>query len=165
VTARRTGYLVALIVAVLALFASIAFTLGTGFRSAHGDDTDGWRRMMVGGSMMDGSMLGGSMMGGRGAGMWSGTGAGGPSYGWNGTGPVTLEQARAQATTWVSKYSGGATLDAGVTMPMGYAFTAVSKGHAVAMIMVNDDTGAVWGRLWTTAGSGGQSSPSPSTNS
>ena len=74
------------------------------------------------------------------------------TYGWNGTGPLSATQAREQAQRWVDRYAASARLGDQVTMPMGYRFLATTQGGTVvAMVMVDDDTGAVFGHLWAPA--------------
>ena len=68
----------------------------------------------------------------------------------SGTAAVSLQQAQTIAQDWVTKNVAGATLDPGVTMPMGYLFTATRENQIVAQIMVNDDTGQVITRSVTS---------------
>lgn len=67
---------------------------------------------------------------------------------------MTADRARAEAQKWVAQYSPGAAVDNGVSMPMGYLFTVSEDAHAVAVVMVDDDSGSVAGHLWTTSRSG-----------
>jgi hypothetical protein len=113
-----------------------------------------------------GSMMGergdgyGWMMGPRSSGQawiddwpggWSGDGwSDSKSYGWNGTGPVTAAQAREVAQRWLDRYATSARLGDPVAMPMGYRFLGSQGGTVVAMIMVDDDTGTIFGHLRPT---------------
>lgn len=126
---NRRGYLIALVIAVVTLVGSVGaaavYATSQGPRWAAASQADagdtGW------GGMMDGPGWGGGMMGGSDS----------------GTAVVSLQQARTIAQDWVTKNGVGATLDSGVTMPMGYLFTATRENQTVARIMVNDDTGQV----------------------
>jgi hypothetical protein len=89
--------------------------------------------------------LRGGMMGGG----WSNVG-GMMGQGWNqdnatGTPAVTREQAAKSAADWAATNLPGATLDSGLQMPMGYVFVAIKDGKVVAHVIVNDDTGTVFG--------------------
>lgn len=128
-SSNRRGYLIALVIAVVTLIGTVGaaavYATSHGARwaaasQANAGDT-GW------GGMMDDSGWGGGMMGGSDS----------------GTAAVSLQQAQTIAQDWVSKNAAGATLDSGVTMPMGYLFTATRDNQIVARIMVNDDTGQV----------------------
>lgn len=123
-----------------------------------GDATRGGGMMGDGGVSGNGWMMGGgdwsqynwdSWAGGG----WSGHMAG-PLEGWQGSGPVTADQARAEVQKWAAQYSPGAAVDDGVSMPMGYMFTASEDAHTVAVVMVDEDSGSVAGHLWTTSRSG-----------
>ncbi len=125
---NRRGYLIALVIAVVTLIGTVGaaavYATSHGSRwattyQADAGDT-GW------GGMMDGSGWGGMM-------------AGSDSR----TVAVNLQQAQTIAQDWVTKNATGATLDLGVTMPMGYLFTATRDNQTVARIMVNDDSGQV----------------------
>jgi hypothetical protein len=96
-----------------------------------GNNDNSWSPGLSGG-MMSGSSNGGGMMGG-----W---GQGSPTE----TPAVTLEQAAKIAADWTSTNFPGATLDAGLQMPMGYVFVVSKDGKVVAHVMVNDDTGKVF---------------------
>ena len=63
---------------------------------------------------------------------------------------VSLAQAQASARDWVAKNAPGATVDDGVTMPMGYVFTVTKDNQVVARMMVNDDTGQIAVSTWAT---------------
>jgi hypothetical protein len=69
------------------------------------------------------------------------------THGWNGAGPLTATQAREEAQRWLDRYSVAARLGDRVAMSMGDRFLAVRDGTVVAMIMVDDDTGTVFGHL------------------
>ena len=56
---------------------------------------------------------------------------------------VTAEAARSIADAWAVANQPGATMSAGVQMPMGYLFTVTEDGRNVGTIIVNDDTGQV----------------------
>jgi hypothetical protein len=141
---NRRGYLIALVIVIVTLIGTVgaaavyATSHGSSWAAASQGDT-GW------GGMMDGPGWGGGMMGGSDS----------------GTAAVSLQQAQSIAQDWVSRNAAGATLDSGVTMPMGYLFTATRDNQIVARIMVNDDTGQVITRSGTyptpaaTASSGG----------
>ncbi len=128
-SAHRRGYLAALVIAVVTLIGTVGaaavYATSHGSRWAAASPADngdtGW------GEMMGGSGRGGGTMGGSDS----------------GTATVSLRQAQTIAHDWVSKNAAGATLDSGVTMPMGYVFTVSQVNQMVARIMVNDDTGEV----------------------
>lgn len=123
----------------------------------------GWGPMMGDGGDDYGWMMGdrgddyGWMTGPRSSRDWTGKGPGSgwssdswgdsSSYGWNGTGPVSAAQAREVAQRWLDRYATSADLGEPVAMPMGYRFQASQGGTVVAMIMVEDDTGTVFGHL------------------
>jgi len=87
------------------------------------------------------------MMGGGGGSMMGAASVDGTVAALPGSGSVDSARAAARAKAWVDAYAAGSALDDGVTMPMGYRYTATRNGQTVAVIMVNDDTGAVVGRL------------------
>jgi len=64
-----------------------------------------------------------------------------------GAGPVTATQARQAAQRWLAGYAPSAQLSSQTAMPMGYRFLASENATLVAMIMVDDDTGTVTGRV------------------
>lgn len=175
-TTTRRKNIVALVVAVLVLLASVGTAVAVaasraavddqGYATRY-DDTDtntgnsgmadpddpGWGRSMMGdrgddyGWMMGSRSSRGWTCHGPGSG-WSGDGWGDSrSYGWNGTGPVSAAQAREAAQRWLDRYATSADLGGPVAMPMGYRFPASQGGTVVAMIMVEDDTGTVFGHL------------------
>lgn len=126
---NRRGYLVALVIAVVTLIGTVG--AAAVYAASHGSSRAAASQADAGdtgwGGMMDGSGWGGGMMGGSDS----------------GTAAVSLQQAQTIAQDWVSKNAAGATLDSGVTMPMGYVFTATRDNQIVDRIMVNDDTGQV----------------------
>lgn len=135
-TGQRSGYLITLVVAVLALLVSVAAAIilvvvprgGSVGRQQVSTSTDG-RQQGPGGSMMgDQGWDGDAMMGD-----------------WNDQGTTTLtpEQARAAADAWVAANQPGATVSDGIGMPMGYLFTLTQDGVSVGTIVVNEDTGQV----------------------
>lgn len=92
----------------------------------------------------------GSMMGARSYGMSSmmGTGwAGWSDHRMVGSGPVTAPEASLAAQRWLARYAPSAQLGDRTPMPMGFRFLASENGSLVAMIMVDDDTGTVTGRV------------------
>ena len=138
---QRRGYVIALVVAVLALVLSVGaamtfMTSGNGWHlntSARASSPDGWRQGLAGGGMMDHGRGGAGMMGGD----WDD----------QGTPSVTTDAAKAAAEQWAAANQPGATVGAVVQMPMGYLFTVTEDGRSVGTIIVNDDTGQVtwWG--------------------
>lgn len=175
-TTPRKRTLTALVAAILVLLASVGTAIAVvaasnnDGRAAHGqdyadrDDTygaQGSSRMTDPGSDAWGSghsMMGddsgyGGMMGTGWAGQgrmdgWLGGGwVDSRSHGWNGDGPLTRTQAREEAQRWLDRFAGSARLGDQAAMPMGYRFLGAQQGTVVAMIMVDDDTGAVFGRL------------------
>lgn len=133
---QRRGYLIALVVAVLALLVSLTAAVilvvlprgGSVGRQQVSTSTDG-RQLGPGGSMMgDQGWDGGGMMGD-----------------WNdrGTTIITPAQARAAADAWVAANQPGATVSDGIGMSMGYLFTLTKDGVGVGTIVVNEDTGQV----------------------
>lgn len=135
-TGQRRGYVIALVVAVLALIVSIGAAMtvmasGNGWHmnnAAQASSPDGWRQGLAGGGMMGQGRGGGGMMGD-----------------WNdqGTPSLTTDQATAAAEAWAAANQPGATVGAVVQMPMGYLFTLTKDGRSVGTIIVNDDTGQV----------------------
>jgi hypothetical protein len=169
-TTARTTYVIALVAAVLVLLASV----GAVFAMAASDSGPfgGKAQSGFGRYDSDAGPRAGSMMGGdAGNGAWSedrergemprmtaDRGCGGISawadaktYSWDGTGAVTVTQARVEAQRWVDSYAEGAELGDALTMPMGYRFLAVDGGTVVAMIMVDEDSGSVFGHLRASA--------------
>jgi hypothetical protein len=169
-TTTRTTYVIALVAAVLVLLASMGAMVA--MAASHSGPFDGQAHSRFGrydsdagpraGSMMDGDagnrawseegewgemprMLAGRRSGGMAGWAYAET------YGWNGSGAVTATQARVEAQRWVDRYAEGAVLGDAVSMPMGYRFLALDGGTVVAMIMVDEDSGSVFGRLWATA--------------
>lgn len=171
-TTSRSKTIAALVAAVLVLLASVgtAVAVGASRDGGAGDNLEGQvsRYADTDGSTgqpwmadPDDAGRGGSMMGSgsfRQAWMddwsdgWSGAGWGdSKSFGWNGTDPVTAAEARKVAQQWLDRYATPAELGDPVAMPMGYRFLASRGGTVVAMIMVDDDTGTVFGHLRPTA--------------
>jgi hypothetical protein len=148
-TGQRRGYVIALVAAVLALVVSFGATMafmvaGNGWHldnSARVARDDGWRQGLAGGGMMGQVRGGGGMMGD-----WNDQGS--PS--------ISAEAATTAARAWVAANQPGATVGAGVQMPMGYLFTVTKGVQPVGTIMVNDDTGRV---TWW-----GAAEPSPTTS-
>jgi hypothetical protein len=130
--ASRRLYMVALGAAGLVLAGSLVGAAAYAANSTPTGNNDGpWSQGMMGGGWDNGS--GGGMMG----------------QGWSQNGStdapeITLDQAKKIATDWSATNLPGATLDAGIQMPMGYVFVATKDGKAVAHVMVNDDTGKVY---------------------
>ncbi len=135
-TGQRRGYVIALVVAVLALVVSVGaamtvMTSNSGWHlntSAQASNPDGWRQGLAGGGMMGQGRGGGGMMGD-----WTDQGA--PS--------ITTDQATTAAEAWAAANQPDATVGAVVQMPMGYLFTVTRDGRSVGTIIVNDDTGRV----------------------
>lgn len=139
-TGQRRGYVIALVVAVLALVVSLGAAMtfmasGNGWHlnnSAQASTPDSWRQGLAGGGMMG-----------------QGRGAGGMMGDWNdqGTPTITPDAAKSAAEAWAATNQPGATVGALVRMPMGYLFTLTKDGRSVGTIVVNDDTGQVtwWG--------------------
>lgn len=133
---QRREYVVALVLAVLALLVSVgaAMTLmasGNGWHlnnATQASSPDGWRQGLAGNGMMGQGRGGGGMMGG-----------------WNDQDSprITTDQARTAAEAWAAANQPGATVGSGVQMPMGYLFTLTRDGQLVGTIIVNDDTGQV----------------------
>ena len=139
-TGQRRGYVIALVVAVLALVLSVGaamtfMTSGNGWHlnnSAQASTPDGWRQGLAGNGMMG-----------------QGRGAGGMMGDWNDqdTPSITADQAKKAAAAWAATNQPGTTVESGSQMPMGYLFTLTKDGSSVGTIIVNDDTGQVawWG--------------------
>jgi hypothetical protein len=72
------------------------------------------------------------------------------------TSATTAEQANAAAEAWIAANRPAATLDQGVSTPMGYRFIVSEDGQAVGMLMVSDGGAQVRFR-----GYGPAVSPSP----
>jgi hypothetical protein len=149
-TGQRRGYVIALVVAVVALVVSFGAAMtfmisGSGWHlndTAQSSSPDGWRQGLVGGPMMGQGRGGGGMMG---------------DWRDQGTGSITADAATAAAKAWTAANQPGATVGAGVQMPMGYLFTVTKDGQSLGTIVVNDDTGRV---TWW-----GAAQPSPTTSS
>lgn len=145
-TGQRRGYVIALVVAVLALVVSVGaamtfMTTNNGWYPAQSSGPDGWRQGLAGGPMMGQGRGGGGMMGD-----------------WNDqdTPSITADAATTAAKAWAAANQPGASVGAVVQMPMGYLFTVTKDGQSVGTIIVNDDTGQVgW---W------GAAQPSPTAN-
>ncbi len=135
-TGHRRGYVIALVVAVLALVVSVGATLavvtsGNAWQlnnSAQASSPEGWRQGLAGGGMMGQGRGGGEMMGD-----------------WDDqvTPSIAAGAAKAAADAWAAANQPGATVGAVVQMPMGYLFTLTEDGSSVGTIIVNDDTGQV----------------------
>lgn len=131
-TRTRAPYVVALAAAVLALVASVGIAAAVGVSDHHPEPT-GWAVHPRGD---DDAMMGGrSMMADR----WDDDSGS--------TDATTPDQARADAQAWVDDHLAGAQLEDGVPMPMGYRFLVVRDGTLVGVVMVDEDTGSVWGHL------------------
>lgn len=122
---------------------------GSPRRTDPDSDDWGWGRSMMGDGSSDYDQMMGPGWAGQG---WTDSRSGGGwadsrTYGWNGAGTLSATQAREQAQLWVERYAASAGLGDQVAMPMGYRFLATQDGTVVAMIMVDDDTGAVFGHL------------------
>ncbi len=148
---QRRGYVVALVVAVLALVISVGAVMtvmatGNGWQlnnAAQGSSPDGWRQGLAGNGMMGQGLGGGGMMG---------------DWDDRDSPRITTDRARAAAEAWAAANQPGASVGSSVQMPMGYLFTLTKDGRSVGTIIVNDDTGQVgW---WAAA----QPSP-PATDS
>jgi hypothetical protein len=135
-TGQRRGYVIALVVAVLALVLSFGaamtfMTSGNGWHlnnSAQASSPDGWRQGLAGNGMMGQGRGGTGMMG---------------DWDEQGNPTITAEAAKTAAEAWAATNQPGTTVGAGVHMPMGYLFTLTKDGRAVGTIIVNDDTGQV----------------------
>ena len=132
-TGSKTGYIIALVVAVVTLVGSMlavglyAASNHTGWGPSNVANSEQWRSGLGQGGMM-GGRNGGSMMGGR--------NGGGMMGGWSGT-ALTQQQATQAATTWLAANRADATLGAGVQMPMGWLF-AISGGAGGSLMVYNN---------------------------
>ena len=135
-TGQRRGYVIALVVAVLALVISVGAAMtvmatGNGWHlnnAAQASSPDGWRQGLAGNGMMGQGRGGGGMMG---------------DWDDRDTPSITTDQATTAAEAWAAANQPGATVGSGVQMPMGYLFTLTKDGRSVGTIIVNDDTGQV----------------------
>jgi len=141
VTGRRTGYVVALVVAVVVLIGSVGAVVWGTSRPSAAD-------RQVSRGYGDGRSDGRTMMDGR-QGMRGG-GAVGRAWDDDGTSTLTLDQARDKAQTWVDEHLSGARLDDGVAVMRGYRFTATLDGTQAAVVMIRED-GTVVGHLVSAA--------------
>jgi hypothetical protein len=144
-TGQRRGYVVALVVAVLALVVSLGaaltvMTTNDGWHlnnAAQAAGPDGWRQGLAGNGMMG-----------------QGRGVRGMMGDWKdqGTPRITTDQARTAAEAWAAANQPGGTVGAVVPLPMGYLFTVTKDGQNVGTVIVNDDTGQVawWGAAQPT---------------
>jgi hypothetical protein len=159
---RRTGYVVALVVAVVMLVGSVAAVAWSASPTSsadrpvscgYGDGRGGSWGDPRGGSCGDprdggyGDGRGGSW--GDGRGMMDGSGMG-RVWDDDGTSTLTLDQARSDAQAWVDEHLTGATLDEGVVVMHGYRFTATLDGTQAAVVVVRED-GTVIGHLVSAA--------------
>ncbi|MBU4213747.1 MAG: hypothetical protein KJ792_03725 [Actinobacteria bacterium] len=138
-TRRRTGYLIALVVAVVVLVGSVGAAVTWAPRRAAAVERQVSRTVEGTGPGRGMAMGPGER---RGAGMGRGTGTGrGGGQGPNGpaAGLITLDKARTKALTWVDAHLAGATLDQGVPVAGGYRFTATLDGSAAAVVLVQAD--------------------------
>ncbi|MCG2799997.1 MAG: hypothetical protein L6367_15850 [Cellulomonas sp.] len=140
---QRTGYVVALVVAVVVLVGSVVAVAWSASPTSSAD-----RQVNRGYSDSRGGDYGDSRRGG-GPGMMDGSGMG---WSWDddGTSTLTLDQARSDAQTWVDEHLTGATLDDGVAVMRGYRFTATLDGTQAAVVVVRED-GTVIGHLVSAA--------------
>lgn len=138
-TGQRRGYVIALVLAVLALVVSVGAVVavvagGSGWYggAAAVAGQESWRQGLGGAGMMGWGHHGAGVMG---------------DWDEQGTGSITAEQARSTAEAWATANQPGATVGEAARMPMGYLFRVTRDGTAVGTVMVNDDTGAVgwWG--------------------
>lgn len=138
-TRHRTGYLIALVVAIVVLVGSVGAAVAWAPNRAAAVERQVSRTV-------DGT--------GHGRGMAMGPGE---RRGQNGpaAGLITLDKARTKALNWVDAHLAGATLDQGVPVGGGYRFTATLDGSAAAIVLVQDD-GTVVAHLVVAA------SPTPS---
>ncbi|MEI6624309.1 MAG: hypothetical protein WCP28_20655 [Actinomycetes bacterium] len=156
---QKTGYLVALVVAVVVLLGSVGMAVAHGISSHRtvaagkaGSGTNDNNRGMMG------------QDNGRGQGMM---GRGGGYGGMMDQGDddaaatVSADQARVLADAWLAKNQPGATAGAVVTMPMGYVFPVTRNGTGVGTVMVNDDNGSVVFHAW----GGASAAPTPTPTS
>lgn len=133
-TGQRRGYVIALVLAVLALVLSVgamAFTAGGGRwygGTAALAEREGWRQDLPGAGMMGWSHGGAGMMG---------------DWDEQATASISAEQAKATAEAWLKASQPGATVGDAVRMPMGYVFQVTQDGKGTGTLMVDDDTGAV----------------------
>lgn len=119
---RRTGYVIALVVAVLALLGSMA---AVGALTLRSHSRAGWSA-----SLSQGGARGGDWWGPGPGGMMRGGGRGG----W-GT-ALTQAEATKIATVWVSANQSGAQLGAPTEMPMGWVFNVTRSGARLGALVV-----------------------------
>jgi uncharacterized membrane protein len=148
-TQRRTGYVIALVVAVVVLVGSVAGAAvwSSTPRAAAPDrqvTNPGGR-----GGLGPGDDQGSARGSGRGPGamMWDDQGD---------TASISLSEARTIAQQWVDDHLAGARLDAGISTMRGYRFTATLNG-TTAVLLVDESDGSVIAHLLTGTGA----TPSP----
>ena len=153
-TTTRSGYAIALVVAVLILIGSVgmamAYAAGGGWAGArsYGSAADDWRQG-----------LGGQMMG-QGSANWCGQMMGqmmGQGHG-DGYAQMGLAEGKALADAWLSSNQPGAAADSGIQTPMGLMFTVSQDGAVEGTLMVIADTGQIYYHQWSAA----EPVPSPS---
>ncbi len=147
--ANRSGYVIALVLAVVTLIGSAGMFMASAsnswwpgserYRVAGADD---WQQGLSNGMMGQGWNSGSGMMG----------------QGWNSGGvQVSLAEAKEFGDAWLATNQPGTVSDLGTWVPMGYMFTVTKEGSLVGTLMVSDDTGQVGYLQW--------SSPAPTASS
>ncbi len=137
--ANRSGYVIALVLAVVTLIGSAGMFMGSASNNGSGMMGQGWNN---GSGMMGHDGNSGGMMG----------------QGWNSDGvQVSLAEAKELGDAWLTTNQPGTVSDLGTAMPMGYMFTVTKEGTQVGTLMVSDDTGQVGYLQW--------SSPAPTASS
>ena len=150
-TTTRSGYAIALVVAVLTLIGSTGMAMayaagggwagGSSYRTAAVDD---WCLGMGGQMMGQGSGNAYCPMMGQGHGDWYAQ--------------MGLAEGKALADQWLSSNKPGAFADSGSQTPMGLMFTVSQDGSVEGTLMVMADTGQIYYRPWSAA------QPAPSTS-
>lgn len=132
-TRSKTGYIIALVVAVVTLVGSM---LAVGMYAASHHSGWGFSNTASGEQWRSGLGQQG-MMGGRdGGGMMNGRGNGGMMGNRSGT-ALTQQQATQAATTWLAANRPDDTLGAGVQIPMGWLFSLIGGTGGSLMVYNN----------------------------
>ncbi len=147
--ANRSGYVIALVIAVVTLIGSAGMFMASASNSWWSGSerygvagADDWQQGLSNGMMGQGWNNGSGMMG----------------QGWNSGGvQVSLAEAKELGDAWLATNQPGTVSDLGTWVPMGYMFTVTKEGTLVGTLMVSDDTGQVGYLQW--------SSPAPTASS
>ncbi|MHB1066885.1 MAG: hypothetical protein ACYC2Z_05605 [Candidatus Nanopelagicales bacterium] len=131
-TVNRSGYAVALVVAVLTLIGTVGLAVAYA-------PSGGWAGAQPYGAGSDGG--------------WRlGWGAGMMGNGWSGgPGQPSLADGKVLADEWLASNRPGLSADSGTQTPMGLMFFVTRDGEVEGMLMLNGGTGQVYYWPWSGA--------------